>query len=204
MRVLSHNIVRYAIAVTWCVMPLAAQAQGDHASHHPAETATPPPPVLMAIPMPMPATTPTGKPDIMMGSEGGMKSEGMKNGSMMKAENVEIHLTAVHDGLNITPRQAQLWAGFAKTMRHNAKAMEMHHMDMMSAHHQASMPTFIQQLSMHEKGMMLGLQLIRTTRIAVQRLYIGLSPKQRMKADALLSEHMSMMPQMAKMQGMMK
>ena len=200
MRVLSHHLVRYAIAVTWCVMPIAAQAQDNHASHHPAAATTSPPPV----PMPMPATTSTEKPDMMMGSEGGMKSEGMKNGSMMKAENVEIHLTAVHDGLNITPRQAQLWAGFANTMRHNAKAMEMHHMGMMSAQHQASMPMFMQQLSMHEKGMMLGLQNIRTTRVAAQRLYAGLSPEQRVTADALLSEHMSMMPHMPKMDGMMK
>jgi hypothetical protein len=191
-------------------VPAIASAQSapdSHAGHHPAEAAT------LATPMPSTSapTTPTAKPDGMMGGgpgmmngmgagqgdmpkmgmmgDGAMPMGCMAGGGMAMGGNVEGHIASLRTELKITGAQTGAWNSFAGVLRANARRVDQLHMGMMTGPNGAP-PSLTQRLDRHERLMTVGLDNLRALKLALVRLYAVLSVGQQATADRLLMHEM--------------
>ncbi|GGN46033.1 hypothetical protein GCM10011349_12710 [Novosphingobium indicum] len=183
--------------------PAVVHAQDTHSGHHPTDA---------PAATPQPSTQPPAQPDTMKGMAGkempmkgqmmdGMPMCGMMGEGMNMAAHVEQRLGAIRSELSITSAQSQAWDAYASALRGVAANMDNMRASMMAGHQGNATISPIARLDRHEHMLEAMRDNIRTLRPALERLYAGLSPEQKQKADTLLSPQgmMQQMPMSGKM-----
>jgi hypothetical protein len=131
----------------------------------------------------------------MMGmmSGGDMPVGCMSGAGMPMAGEIEARITSLRTQLKIAGAQTGVWNAFADVLRANAKRAGQLPAGMMMGSKGAPAPSLTQQLQLHERRLVVGLQNLRALKPALLRLYASLSAEQKATADRLLGHHGGMM-----------
>lgn len=100
-------------------------------------------------------------------------------------EQVDAHITALHDELGITKKQEALWTPFAQTMRDNAQRL---HDAIESRREKLASMNAVENMQSYADLVIERARDMQTLNTAFASLYDSLSKKQRKHADTLFRE----------------
>lgn len=211
-----------ALTVAALAVPAWAQAPAGHDHSHPADSEKSAPATPAPAPSPSVGAAPQGGAGMMGGGMGNMPMMGMMkdmkemmgNMSMMHSmrmmqgmgmmgggmngmatiDRVEGRIAFLRAELKISDAQADVWNGFAETLRANARKLAEVRASMMPKPGDRQLPasTFSARLDSQEQWLIARLDGLRAMKSAFARLNEVLSDDQKKTASDLLAPHMGM------------